>query len=299
MERNLKSSIISYKELRIRDWLLLCLCVPLLTFFTTSVKGVTITQKIAQASPQRATNHPTLRIGSQGETVTELQSALKLLGYYTGTVDGDYNQSTATAVSVFQQAAGLTPDGIVGETTWEKLFPGISSSDSNSNFPTPTQVSHQTEAVNSSPEPKPATPKKITTEVNNSSPEPKPTTPKKTTTKINHSTPETKPTLSKTKVKKQQGETLTSNTHTQQAPGLQYTSDGLPILRLRTHGPEVIKLQEKLEKLGYLQGGIDGDFGHTTEDAVKALQKHYGLEADGVSGGATWEILMHPPRQKQ
>jgi peptidoglycan hydrolase-like protein with peptidoglycan-binding domain len=41
-----------------------------------------------------------------------------------------------------------------------------------------------------------------------------------------------------------------------------------------------------------LDEGIDGDFGPTTETAVKALQKRYGLEPDGVVGGSTWEILL-------
>jgi peptidoglycan hydrolase-like protein with peptidoglycan-binding domain len=29
-----------------------------------------------------------------------------------------------------------------------------------------------------------------------------------------------------------------------------------------------------------------------TEEAVKAAQKRYGLEPDGVVGGATWEVLL-------
>jgi peptidoglycan hydrolase-like protein with peptidoglycan-binding domain len=40
------------------------------------------------------------------------------------------------------------------------------------------------------------------------------------------------------------------------------------------------------------QGDIDGNFGAATEAAVIALQKRYGLDADGVVGGGTWEILM-------
>jgi peptidoglycan hydrolase-like protein with peptidoglycan-binding domain len=85
---------------------------------------------IAQTSPQDALQHstptpsrPTLRMDNQGDAVSELQALLKLLGYYTGSVDGQYQQSTADAVTAFQRAAGLDADGIVGPMTWEQLLP--------------------------------------------------------------------------------------------------------------------------------------------------------------------------------
>jgi peptidoglycan hydrolase-like protein with peptidoglycan-binding domain len=55
---------------------------------------------------------------------------------------------------------------------------------------------------------------------------------------------------------------------------------------------EVRKLQERLKQLGFLSGSVDGDFGPMTEAAVKAAQSRYGLEVDGVVGGATWEALL-------
>ena len=46
--------------------------------------------------------------------VKYLQFKLKVLGYAVGNVDGVFGQNTASAVRAFQQANGLTPDGIVG-----------------------------------------------------------------------------------------------------------------------------------------------------------------------------------------
>jgi peptidoglycan hydrolase-like protein with peptidoglycan-binding domain len=69
----------------------------------------------------------TLKEGSRGSEVSELQAALKLLGFYSDTVDGIFSQSTAKAVSKFQEAAGRVPDGIVGQDTWNRLFPASSS----------------------------------------------------------------------------------------------------------------------------------------------------------------------------
>jgi N-acetylmuramoyl-L-alanine amidase len=66
---------------------------------------------------------PILRLGSQGSQVSEIQAMLRLLGYYSSTVDGFYQESTAIAVSTFQQAAGLEADGVVGRNTWNRLLP--------------------------------------------------------------------------------------------------------------------------------------------------------------------------------
>lgn len=55
--------------------------------------------------------------GSRGENVSALQSRLKELGYYTGSVDGIFGQSTYDAVRRFQQDNGLNPDGIAGSAT--------------------------------------------------------------------------------------------------------------------------------------------------------------------------------------
>lgn len=73
----------------------------------------------APASPRFVT----LRLGAEGYLVAEVQAILKLLGYYTGAIDGRFQESTATAVAAFQQAAGLTADGIVGINTWSRLIP--------------------------------------------------------------------------------------------------------------------------------------------------------------------------------
>jgi len=51
----------------------------------------------------------------------EIQKCLKKAGVYSGPIDGEIGQTTKDAISKFQQANGLTPDGVVGSKTWEKL----------------------------------------------------------------------------------------------------------------------------------------------------------------------------------
>jgi peptidoglycan hydrolase-like protein with peptidoglycan-binding domain len=204
--------------------------------------------KIAQVNTEVKINRPSLNLGSQGERVTELQAALKLLGFYSGAVDGIYQQSTIIAVAQFQQAAGLNPSGNVDNITWQKLFPNPS----NIITSAPNPVSNFTTV--------PTQPPKARN---------RPTTPKN-----------------------QSSITIQPTPVNQRTSGIQYTIEGWPILRLRTSGVEVIKLQKQLKNLGFFNGKIDGDFGVSTEAAVKAAQTRYGLKPDGVVGGDTWKVFL-------
>jgi len=70
------------------------------------------------------TVRPTLRRGSTGDRVRELQERLTALGYNPGTPDGIYGTRTANAVVAFQTDAGLSPDGVCGPKTWAALDAG-------------------------------------------------------------------------------------------------------------------------------------------------------------------------------
>ena len=59
--------------------------------------------------------------GSEGETVTRIQTNLKKWGYYSGPVDGVFGTKTSRAVRSFQRKNGLTEDGIVGPRTLAAL----------------------------------------------------------------------------------------------------------------------------------------------------------------------------------
>ena len=68
-----------------------------------------------------------LEKGSKGSQVTELQTMLKSLGYYTSVngrtlkIDGDFGQYTDSAVRAFQKATGNVVDGKVGPVTCKSL----------------------------------------------------------------------------------------------------------------------------------------------------------------------------------
>lgn len=65
----------------------------------------------------------TLKNGSKGDDVKELQKRLIELGYNVGEygADGDFGPDTELAVTHFQNDHHLEVDGIVGPMTWEAL----------------------------------------------------------------------------------------------------------------------------------------------------------------------------------
>ena len=68
-----------------------------------------------------------LRQGSSGQNVRLVQFWLKIArtvypSLNTLTVDGKFGAGTAAAVRRFQSYFGLTSDGVVGRTTWNKLY---------------------------------------------------------------------------------------------------------------------------------------------------------------------------------
>jgi peptidoglycan DL-endopeptidase LytE len=79
------------------------------------------------ANPQKATAvqptaSRTLKIGSRGKDVSQLQSQLKLLGYFTyPSITEYYGTITAEAVRKFQKDYGLSVDGVAGSKTLNKL----------------------------------------------------------------------------------------------------------------------------------------------------------------------------------
>ena len=72
--------------------------------------------------------------GSRGNEVRQIQTKLKQLGYYSGTVDGIYGNATKNAVIAFQKNCGLTADGIAGPKTLLYLGLGSGSSSSSSGY---------------------------------------------------------------------------------------------------------------------------------------------------------------------
>jgi len=61
-----------------------------------------------------------------------------------------------------------------------------------------------------------------------------------------------------------------------------------PLMR----GDDVLKLQKRLNALGFNAGRSDGIFGPDTDRAVRAFQKEYGVAEDGMFGSASHAALV-------
>ncbi len=78
---------------------------------------------LQQTGQSRETfSNATLKPGSSGKDVYELQGRLKALGYYNGKVDGQFGTKTKNSVTWFQWKFGMKSDGVVGTKTKLKLW---------------------------------------------------------------------------------------------------------------------------------------------------------------------------------
>ena len=85
-------------------------------------------------------NGTALRQGSTGSAVEQLQFWLNTLAQYDSaipsvTVDGIFGSGTTAAVRAFQRKYGLTVDGVVGQTTWNELYDEFRSIQSDNGTP--------------------------------------------------------------------------------------------------------------------------------------------------------------------
>jgi len=88
-----------------------------------------------------------LKLGSYGEDVETLQQKLGL------TADGKFGSKTEEAVKKWQAANNLPADGIVGNATWNLLFPATASIQPTiAATPAPVETSQQTITSETTPE---------------------------------------------------------------------------------------------------------------------------------------------------
>ena len=214
-----------------------------------------------------------LRMGDSGSDVKNLQTKLKKLGYYDGTVDSTFGSGTYAAVKAFQKKYNLTADGVAGSETLKKLDSAYKNADSDKD-----DGSLRKGATGSAVKDLQTKLKKLG--FYNAS--------------IDGDYGDTTVAAVKAFQKKYNltadgvagSETLKKlDSAYKNADSNTSTDDDS--LRKGATGTAVKTLQTNLKKLGFYTAYVDGSFGATTERAVKAFQKKYGLTADGVAGSAT------------
>jgi len=265
---------------------------------------------VSLASPVLA-----LRKGNSGAEVTNLQKTLQAEGYFNGPITGYYGPLTEAAVIQFQQANGLSPDGIVGANTTTRL-------ESDSAAATDASVDTPLEFESPIPEPeKPlvsARPNFILQRGDRNS--------QVTSLQRNlqvagyFNGPITGYYGSTTQaaviqLQKAKGLTVDGiagpNTRaalesspvasaSQTAPSTEATEDRMGfanpglVLKRGSRNSDVTALQRTLQAQGYYDGPITGYYGNLTENAVIQYQKAKGLTVDGMVGANTKATLELP-----
>lgn len=86
------------------------------------VAGLLTTAAVISPARSDAFSKQIVKVGAQGKDVREMQGRLKLLGFYTGKVDGVFGWRSYWALRNFQYEFGLNVDGVLGPKTKLKLY---------------------------------------------------------------------------------------------------------------------------------------------------------------------------------
>ena len=255
----------------------------------------------ATAKTPAASLGQTLSSGDEGAAVKALQNRLKELGFYKKAIDGEYGSTTKAAVTAFQAANGLSETGKANETTLNRLY---SASAKDADY-----LADEENAKNEEDE----------EETGNQTGSDKVEVNGYTTLQWGDTG---------TAVKKLQealknrgyysgkiDSTFGSGVYAavkafQKQYGLKAdgiagpatqnllfntsasSSDTSTSLQKGSSGTEVRNLQYVLAELGYYDGSINGEYGNTTADAVRAFQINNDISpVDGVAGPKTLKVI--------
>ena len=232
--------------------------------------------------------YPVLKVGSTGSDVSDMQTRLKELGYYTGSIDGRFAGGTQDAVKAFQTANGLTADGIAGRATQDKLYASgaiaktittAGTADTytllkNGSYGTDvrklqarlTELGYYAGGVDGVYGESTQSAVKTFQRANNLSAD-------------GQAGEATQKKLYSSSAKSNSRPVTTANPNATRS------------LSIGMEGNDVFSAQERLVKLGYLTGVADGVFGAETQSAVLAFQKRNNLTQDGVVGASTLKKL--------
>lgn len=266
---------------------------------------------VSLASPVLA-----LRKGNSGAEVTNLQKTLQAEGYFNGPITGYYGPLTEAAVIQFQEANGLSPDGIVGTNTTATLESDATApTDSSLDSQTPTPLEFESPI----PEPeKPAVSARPNFILQRGDRNSQVTSLQRNLQVAGYfNGPITGYYGSTTQaavIQLQQAKGLTVDgiagpktraalestplsSASQTAPSTEATEDRIGfanpglVLKRGSRNSDVTALQRTLQAQGYYDGPITGYYGNLTENAVIQYQKAKGLTVDGMVGANTKATL--------
>ena len=262
-----------------------------------------------------STNPNTLKYGSSGSRVKELQNNLKKLGYSVGTVDGKFGAATKRAVIAFQSTNGLTPDGLAGAQTLAMITAKVQALETSS----PSTDNSSSSSTGSSSGSSDTTTSGLTRTLRRGYTGSDVTKVQNRLKELGYYTGKvdgvyglgsmaavkafqeknglTADGLAGTKTfeKLFSSSAIAAGSSSSSSGSTSGSSDSsaeITYTRLAegSKGEEVTAMQRALKSLNYPLE-VDGSYGPTTKAAVKLFQGTNGLSADGVAGQATLSLL--------
>ena len=226
-----------------------------------------------------------LKSGAEGQAVRALQKRLKALGYYSGAVDGSYGRETENAVMAFQLSRGLKADGVAGTDTLAALYATSSTAAPRTATPAPTTQISSTGYITLRRDSYGDSVRNLQTKLKSLG-----FYSGAVDGKYGEGTETAVRNFQKAKNLRVDG---VAGPATQRA--LYSTTSGTTrysTIRKGDTGNAVSNLQYTLYELGYYDGSVDGIYGDTTADAVRAFQiRNKITPVDGVAGSKTLSVL--------
>ena len=213
--------------------------------------------------------------------IATIQAQLNKKGCSVGTVDGIAGPATYNAVISFQNKNGLTADGQVGTATWDILFDTVSGGVNYNRILKLTSPLMQGDDVK-------AVQNKLNSLGYNCG------------VADGYYGNDTKNAV----VKFQSAKGLTADgevgpatwnalfSSSSSSTGSSYTRL-LKVTSPLMYGNDIKAVQNKLNSLGYNCGTADGYYGNDTKNAVVKFQSAKGIDADGIVGPTTWNLLFN------
>ena len=234
-----------------------------------------------------------IKLGSTGSEVAQLQTMLTKLGYYSGNITGHAGEKTVEAIRAFQKKNGLTQDGIAGSATMNKLRTLID--------PGYTPPAEEKKADQSAENVKAAQSKlkelglyngQITGNIGSK-------------TKAAIKAFQKKYGLTADGVLNAQTLGKIRSASAEDPAAEEKEEEKTPVstqsgasLKLGATGKAVSSLQENLKQLEYYYGSVTGHYGSLTCAAVLKFQRANGLTADGVAGKKTIAAVEAAVKEK-
>lgn len=274
------------------------------------------------ASPSAGPVAPsrTLYPGDSGTDVISLQTRLSQLGYYGETCHGYYDEVTRSAVLLFQRLNGLDADGVAGKNTNAALFSAYALSASAA-LPTavPTAAPTNAPIPTASPAPQTVIPTR-TLRLGYTGADV--LSVQQRLTQLGYYTGSLdsyygNAVIAAVKAFQQRnglsvdglaGRATNACLFSAQAVGAAVQPTASPtasptvapdnqtvipsrVMYSGSTGDDVLSVQRRLQQLGYYSGTPNGTYDHATIEAVRAFQLRNSLNADGLAGPKTYQIL--------